>query len=70
LKKNEAYRKEFCKLAHEFKTRSSPSGYVDTLLAGDGRHHDPEKFLENTAKNVERLVNLMNDLDEISPSSG
>ena len=25
-----------------------------------------KKFLENTAKNVDRLVNLMNDLDEIS----
>jgi len=69
LKKNEAYRKEFLQnLAHEFKTPIfAIQGYVDTLL--NGAMDDPfirKKFLENTAKNVERLVNLMNDLDEIS----
>jgi two-component system, OmpR family, phosphate regulon sensor histidine kinase PhoR len=69
LKKNEAYRKEFLQnLAHEFKTPIfAIQGYVDTLL--NGAMDDSfirTKFLENTAKNVERLVNLMNDLDEIS----
>ncbi|HXB34985.1 MAG TPA: ATP-binding protein [Puia sp.] len=69
LKKNEAYRKEFLQnLAHEFKTPIfAIQGYVDTLL--NGAMDDTfirKKFLENTAKNVERLVNLMNDLDEIS----
>ncbi|HEV2355105.1 MAG TPA: ATP-binding protein [Puia sp.] len=69
LKKNEAYRKEFLQnLAHEFKTPIfAIQGYVDTLL--NGAMEDTlirRKFLENTAKNVERLVNLMNDLDEIS----
>ena len=69
LKKNEAYRKEFLQnLAHEFKTPIfAIQGYVDTLL--NGAMDDAfirKKFLENTAKNVERLVNLMNDLDEIS----
>ena len=69
LKKNEAYRKEFLQnLAHEFKTPIfAIQGYVDTLL--NGAMEDTvirKKFLENTAKNVERLVNLMNDLDEIS----
>ncbi|HXB44204.1 MAG TPA: histidine kinase dimerization/phospho-acceptor domain-containing protein, partial [Puia sp.] len=69
LKKNEAYRKEFLQnLAHEFKTPIfSIQGYVDTLL--NGAMEEPEvrkKFLENAAKNVERLVNLMTDLDEIS----
>jgi two-component system, OmpR family, phosphate regulon sensor histidine kinase PhoR len=69
LKKNEAYRKEFLQnLAHEFKTPIfAIQGYVDTLLGG--AMEDTvirKKFLENTAKNVERLVNLMNDLDEIS----
>jgi two-component system, OmpR family, phosphate regulon sensor histidine kinase PhoR len=69
LKKNEAYRKEFLQnLAHEFKTPIfAIQGYVDTLM--DGAMEDiavSKKFLENTAKNVERLVNLMNDLDEIS----
>src|SRR5579871_7051367 len=69
LKKNEAYRKEFLQnLAHEFKTPIfAIQGYVDTLL--NGAMEDTEvskKFLENAARNVERLVNLMNDLDEIS----
>jgi two-component system, OmpR family, phosphate regulon sensor histidine kinase PhoR len=69
LKQNEAYRKEFLQnLAHEFKTPIfAIQGYVDTLL--NGAMEDGEvskKFLENTSKNVERLVNLMNDLDEIS----
>lgn len=69
LKKNEAYRKEFLQnLAHEFKTPIfAIQGYVDTLL--NGAMEDPvirKKFLENAAKNVDRLVNLMNDLDEIS----
>jgi two-component system phosphate regulon sensor histidine kinase PhoR len=69
LKKNEAYRKEFLQnLAHEFKTPIfAIQGYVDTLLSGAMEDLViRKKFLENTAKNVERLVNLMNDLDEIS----
>ncbi len=69
LKKNEAYRKEFLQnLAHEFKTPIfSVQGYVDTLL--DGAMEIPDtrkKFLENASRNITRLVNLMNDLDEIS----
>jgi len=69
LKKNEAYRKEFLQnLAHEFKTPIfAIQGYVDTLLAGAIEDVPVrKKFLENAAKNVDRLVNLMNDLDEIS----
>jgi two-component system phosphate regulon sensor histidine kinase PhoR len=69
LKKNEAYRKEFLQnLAHEFKTPIfAIQGYVDTLLNGAMEETViRKKFLENAAKNVERLVNLMNDLDEIS----
>jgi two-component system, OmpR family, phosphate regulon sensor histidine kinase PhoR len=69
LRKNEEYRKEFLQnLAHEFKTPIfAIQGYVDTLLAGamdDIKVR--KKFLESTGRNVERLVNLMNDLDEIS----
>ena len=69
LKSNEAYRKEFLQnLSHEFKTPIfAIQGYVDTLL--DGAIDDPNinrRFLENTAKNVNRMVNLMQDLDEIS----
>lgn len=69
LKTNEAYRKEFLQnLAHEFKTPIfAIQGYVDTLLSG--AMEDPaisKRFLENTAKNVDRMVNLVEDLDEIS----
>ena len=69
LTQNEIYRKEFLQnLAHEFKTPIfAIQGYVDTLL--DGAMEQPEirkKFLENTSRNIDRLVNLMNDLDEIS----
>ncbi|PWT78743.1 MAG: two-component sensor histidine kinase [Bacteroidetes bacterium] len=69
LRRNEAYRKEFLQnLAHEFKTPIfAIQGYVDTLL--NGAMDDlavRKKFLENTGKNVDRLVNLVNDLDEIS----
>jgi two-component system, OmpR family, phosphate regulon sensor histidine kinase PhoR len=69
LKKNEAYRRDFLQnLAHEFKTPVfAIQGYVDTLL--DGAMEEEvirKKFLENTARNAERLVNLVNDLDEIS----
>ena len=69
LKTNEIYRKEFLQnLAHEFKTPIfAIQGYVDTLL--DGALEDKEvnrKFLENTARNVERMVTLVSDLDEIT----
>ncbi len=69
LKRNEAYRKEFLQnLSHEFKTPVfAIQGYVDTLL--QGALEKPEvnrKFLQNASKNVERLVNLIDDLDEIS----
>ncbi len=69
LKTNEAYRKEFLQnLAHEFKTPIfAIQGYIDSLL--DGAKDNPElskRFLENTAKNVLRMVTLVEDLDEIS----
>ena len=69
LQRNEAYRKEFLQnLAHEFKTPIfAIQGYVETLLSGA---MDDErirvKFLENTSKNADRLVHLINDLDEIT----
>lgn len=69
LKKNEAYRKEFLQnLAHEFKNPIfAIQGYVDTLLNGAmDEEIARKKFLEKTAKNADRLVNLVNDLDEIS----
>src|SRR5687768_35878 len=69
LRKNEAYRKEFLQnLAHEFKTPIfAIQGYVDTLLSGAMNEEQVRKrFLENTARNADRLVNLVSDLDEIS----
>jgi two-component system phosphate regulon sensor histidine kinase PhoR len=69
LRKNEAYRKEFLQnLAHEFKTPIfAIQGYVDTLLGGAMDEEGVRtRFLESTAKNAHRLVNLVNDLDEIS----
>src|SRR4051812_4985196 len=69
LRQNEAFRKEFLQnLAHEFKTPIfAIQGYVDTLLNGALEDETvSKKFLENTSRNVDRLVNLMNDLDEIS----
>jgi two-component system phosphate regulon sensor histidine kinase PhoR len=69
LRKNEAFRKEFLQnLSHEFKTPIfAIQGYIDTLLNGAMDDIKVRKrFLENTERNVERLVNLVNDLDEIS----
>ena len=69
LKTNEAYRKEFLQnLAHEFKTPIfAIQGYVDTLLNGALDNPDVNKrFLENAARNVDRMVNLVEDLDEIA----
>lgn len=70
LRANEQFRKEFLQnLAHEFKTPVfAIQGYVDTLLHG-GALENPavnKRFLEKTASNVDRLTNLLNDLDEIS----
>ena len=69
LRQNEAFRKEFLQnLSHEFKTPIfAIQSFVETLL--DGAADDEKvrtKFLQNTSKNVDRLVNLVNDLDEIS----
>jgi two-component system phosphate regulon sensor histidine kinase PhoR len=69
LRQNEQFRREFLQnLSHEFKTPVfAIQGYIDTLLSG--ALDNPEvnkKFLEKTAKNVGRLTNLLNDLDEIS----
>jgi len=69
LRRNEQFRKEFLQnLSHEFKTPVfAIQGYVDTLLSGALSNPDVnKKFLEKTSKNVDRLTNLLNDLDEIS----
>ncbi|MEO5647039.1 MAG: ATP-binding protein [Chitinophagaceae bacterium] len=69
LQHNEAFRKEFLlNLSHELKTPIfAIQGYVDTLL--NGALENPEvnrKFLSNASRNILRLVNLVDDLDEIS----
>ncbi len=69
LRKNEIFRKEFLlNLSHELKTPIfAIQGYVDTLLNGAlGNHEVNKKFLGNASKNVDRLVNLLDDLDEIT----
>lgn len=69
LQQNETFRKEFLQnLSHEFKTPIfAIQGYVDTLLGG-ALHNDAvnTKFLQSTSRNVERLVNLVDDLDQIT----
>jgi two-component system phosphate regulon sensor histidine kinase PhoR len=69
LKKNEQFRKEFLQnLSHEIRTPIfAIQGYVDTLLQGALENKEVSRpFLERTSKNIDRLVNLINDLDEIS----
>lgn len=69
LRKNETFRKEFLlNLSHELKTPIfAIQGYVDTLLNGAIDNGEVnKKFLNNTSKNVDRLVNLLDDLDEIT----
>lgn len=69
LQQNETFRKEFLQnLSHELKTPIfAIQGYVDTLLGG-ALHNNAvnSKFLHSTARNIDRLVNLVDDLDEIS----
>src|SRR5690348_365829 len=69
LRKNETFRKEFLlNLSHELKTPIfAVQGYVDTLLNGAIDNDEVnKKFLENASKNVDRLVNLLSDLDQIT----
>lgn len=69
LQQNEVFRKEFLQnLSHELKTPIfAIQGYVDTLLNGALNNADVNtKFLQNTQHNVDRLVNLLQDLDHIS----
>lgn len=69
LQQNETYRKEFLQhLAHELKTPIfAIQSYINTLI--DGAINDETvntKFLGKANRNVERMVALVNDLDEIS----
>ncbi len=69
LEKNEQYRKEFLQnLSHELKTPIyAMQGYLETLL--DGALHDSnvnQKYLQNSVNNLERLTELVKDLDIIT----
>ncbi len=69
LQQNEAFRKEFLQnLSHELKTPIfAIQGYVDTLINGAMDNADVnKKFLQSTSRNIDRLVNLVDDLDAIS----
>lgn len=69
LKTTENFRKEFLgNVSHELKTPIfSIQGYVDTLL--DGGLYDAnvnKKYLSKANKNVDRLINIVNDLESIT----
>ncbi|MEP6676284.1 MAG: ATP-binding protein [Ferruginibacter sp.] len=69
LQRNEIYRREFLQnLSHELKTPIfAIQGYVETLLNGAADNKEVSaRFLQSTNRNIERLVNLVDDLDEIS----
>lgn len=69
LKADEQFRREFVgDLSHEIKTPLfNVQGYVSTLL--EGGIDDPQvnrEYLERAEKNIERLVNIVTDLDIIN----
>lgn len=69
LRENETFRKEFLlNLSHELKTPIfAIQGYIDTLQNGAMENSAVNrKFLSNAYKNADRLVNLVDDLDEIT----
>ncbi|HXS37345.1 MAG TPA: ATP-binding protein [Flavipsychrobacter sp.] len=69
LRANEQFRKEFLmNLAHELRTPIfSVQGYIDTLLGGALEDENVNrKFLSNASKSIDRLVRLVDDLDNIS----
>jgi len=69
LKKQAAFRKEFLgNLAHELKTPVfSIQGYILTLLEGGLEDERVNRdFLERALSGVDRISNLLEDLDEIS----
>ncbi len=69
LRKLELYRKEFLgNVSHELKTPIfNIQGYILTLL--DGALDDPEvnlEYLRKTEKNIERMINIVQDLEIIT----
>jgi two-component system phosphate regulon sensor histidine kinase PhoR len=69
LKEQEEFRREFLgNLAHELKTPVfSIQGYILTLLDGGLEDETVNRnFLERASKSVERMANILEDLDEIT----
>lgn len=69
LRMMEHYRKEFLgNVSHELKTPLfSLQGYIDTLRSGGVNDKDVcDKYLERSDRNIERLINIVRDLEEIS----
>lgn len=69
LRRNETFRKEFLQnLAHELKTPIfALQGYINTLLdTGVEDTAIANRFLQKAGNNINRMVNLVNDLDEIT----
>jgi two-component system, OmpR family, phosphate regulon sensor histidine kinase PhoR len=69
LRKAEEYRREFlANVSHEIKTPiSNIQGYISTLLGGGLEDVEINRdFLLKTEKNIDRLVELVDDLDIIS----
>lgn len=69
LQQNEVFRKEFLQnLSHELKTPIfAIQGYVETLLNGALEKEEfNKKFLQSASRNIDRLVDLVDDLDAIS----
>lgn len=69
LKEQEEFRREFLgNLAHELKTPIfSIQGYILTLLEGGLQDEDVNvKFLERASKATDRMVNIIEDLDQIT----
>lgn len=69
LKEREKYRREYLgNISHELKTPIfNIQGYILTLL--DGAMNDAElceKYLKRTNKSIERMINIVNDLDLIA----
>ena len=73
LKEQEAFRREFLgNLAHELKTPIfSIQGYILTLLEG-GLEDDEinQKFLERASISTDRIVGILDDLDNITKMEG
>jgi len=69
LKNREAYRREFLgNVSHELKTPLfTVQGYILTLLEGAANHKKiRNNYLNRANKSVERLINIVQDLDMIS----